>query len=89
MAILYYLAINPDKQNILREELLKILPEKDSPLTAENMKNMPYLRACIKEAQRMMPVLSGIIRAPTQDIVLSGYHVPKHVSRYLQLKFRS
>ncbi|XP_059615388.1 probable cytochrome P450 12b2, mitochondrial [Phlebotomus argentipes] len=76
-AVLYCLAKNPDKQEKLREAVLKILPEKSSPLTTENMSNMPYLRACIKEALRVYPVTFGNFRTTGQDITLMGYHIPK------------
>uniref|UniRef100_A0A1B0D8J6 Cytochrome P450 n=1 Tax=Phlebotomus papatasi TaxID=29031 RepID=A0A1B0D8J6_PHLPP len=69
--------MNPEKQNILRSELLKILPEKDTPLTIENTTNMPYLRACIKEALRVMPITIGNLRSSGRNIVLKGYQIPK------------
>ncbi|KAM7361974.1 uncharacterized protein ACRADG_012838 [Cochliomyia hominivorax] len=75
--ILLALAKNPVKQAKLREEVLKILPHKDSEFTEESYKNMPYLRACIKEALRVYPLTVGNSRAPARDVVLSGYKVPK------------
>uniref|UniRef100_A0A1S4JS48 Uncharacterized protein n=1 Tax=Culex quinquefasciatus TaxID=7176 RepID=A0A1S4JS48_CULQU len=75
--ILYCLAKNPEKQAKLREELRAILPNKDSPLTPENMKNLPYLRACIKEGLRMYPPVAGNVRQAGKDIVLQGYQIPK------------
>ncbi|XP_050079175.1 cytochrome P450 CYP12A2-like [Anopheles maculipalpis] len=77
IGILYCLAKNPEKQAKLREELRTILPKKDSPLTAENMHNMPYLRACIKEGLRLYQPVAGNMRAAGRDIVLQGYRVPK------------
>lgn len=56
---------------------MKVLPDKNSQLTAENMKNMPYLRACLKEALRFYPPSPGSQRTTGNDIVLSGYRVPK------------
>lgn len=44
------------------------------------MQNLPYLRACIKESMRMMPVVSGNLRATGEDTVIEGFRVPKDVS---------
>lgn len=76
LTLLYFLAKNPEKQAILRNEILEKLPAKNSPLTEEAMRNMPYLRACLKESQRMQPVVSSTLRKPDKDIVLGGYQVP-------------
>lgn len=75
--LLYLLAKNPDKQNTLRKEVMTILPNKDSLLTVENMKHLPYLRACLKESLRILPPVAGNIRSAGQDIVLQGYQIPK------------
>ncbi|KAH8417845.1 hypothetical protein KR222_007037, partial [Zaprionus bogoriensis] len=72
------LAKNPEKQAKLREEVLRILPEKDSEFTEASMKNVPYLRACIKEALRIYPLAPGNARVIKSDIVLNGYQVPKN-----------
>lgn len=78
-SILYNLAKNPEKQKTLRSELFKILPEKNSPLTAENLNNTPYLKACFKESLRIMPVVAANFRATGRNIVLKGYQIPKQV----------
>ncbi|KAH8250038.1 hypothetical protein KR026_004189 [Drosophila bipectinata] len=75
-ALMLCLAKNPEKQEKLREEVMKILPEKDSEFTEASMKNMPYLRACIKESQRVSPLIVGNARVLEKDAVLSGYQVP-------------
>ncbi|EDV41518.1 uncharacterized protein Dana_GF17468, isoform A [Drosophila ananassae] len=69
------LAKNPSKQDRLLEEIRGILPDKDSPLTMENMKSLPYLRACIKEGIRLYPIGPGTLRRMPHDVVLSGYRV--------------
>ncbi|XP_052871544.1 probable cytochrome P450 12a4, mitochondrial, partial [Anopheles cruzii] len=48
--VLYWTAKNLDKQAKLRDELLTILPSRDSPLTTDNMHNLTYLRAFTKKA---------------------------------------
>ena len=73
------LAQNPEKQEKLRQEVLKVLPEKDSEFEESTFKNMPYLRACIKESLRMYPLVVGNARVPIKDVVVSGYRVPKDV----------
>uniref|UniRef100_A0A1B0AFQ8 Cytochrome P450 n=1 Tax=Glossina pallidipes TaxID=7398 RepID=A0A1B0AFQ8_GLOPL len=70
------LATNPEKQLRLREEICELLPEPWSPLTTENSKNMPYLRACLKESLRIMPITPGNMRTTIKDLVLSGYQIP-------------
>ncbi len=77
--ILYCLAKNPEKQKLLREEILKVLPEKSSTLTPESMQNLPYLRAVIKETFRMRPVVGGNATRLRNKTVMCGYEVPADV----------
>ncbi|XP_017492327.1 PREDICTED: probable cytochrome P450 12b2, mitochondrial [Rhagoletis zephyria] len=81
---LFLLAKNPEKQNILREELRTLLPNVDTPLVAQNLQNIPYLRACIKESMRITPIVSGTMRATGRDLVLSGYRVPKDIGVHMR-----
>lgn len=76
---MYCLAKNPEKQKRLRQELMQIMPDKDSPLSGDNMKNMPYLRAVIKETLRLFPPAALNMRRTTEPIVIRGYHIPKNV----------
>ncbi|KAL9917904.1 cytochrome P450 12b2 [Glossina fuscipes fuscipes] len=76
ISVLYMLATNPEKQLRLREEICELLPAPWSPLTSENTKNMPYLRACLKESLRIMPITPGNMRTTIKDLVLSGYQIP-------------
>nr|ADE05592.1 cytochrome P450 333B11 [Manduca sexta] len=66
-ATLYLLATNPEKQQKLREEVLS------------QSEKRPYLKACIKEAMRLMPVVPGNIRKTTKEYNVLGYHIPKNM----------
>lgn len=77
IGVLYCLAKDQEKQEKLREELKKILPNKHDALTPEKMRNMPYLRAVIKEGIRLYPPAAGNVRRAGSDLVLAGYQVPK------------
>lgn len=74
--LLYLLAKNPDKQERLRKELCEIIPTFDTPLTVEQIEQMPYLRSCLKESLRIMPITPGNMRVCVKDVVLSGYQIP-------------
>lgn len=74
------LSQNPDKQDKLYEELLKALPAHNSPITPETLENLPFLKACIKEALRMYPVVLGNGRSLQSDATICGYNVPKGVN---------
>lgn len=65
-ASLYLLATNPEKQEKLREELMS------------QQEKRPYLRACIKESLRMLPVVSGNARQTTKEYNILGYNIPKN-----------
>ena len=73
------MAKNPDKQEKLRKEILKILPNNDSKLDSDSLKNVPYLKACIKESMRVQAVIGANKRTTGQNIVLGGYQIPKDV----------
>lgn len=74
---LYYLAKNERVQNFLRQESRKLLQSASDPVTAKTLASAPYARAVLKEVFRMSPISVGVGRIATQDIVLSGYNIPK------------
>lgn len=51
MWILYNLSRNPHVQQKLLKEIQSVLPETQMP-RAEDLRNMPYLKACLKESMR-------------------------------------
>jgi cytochrome P450 family 12 len=85
IAILYCLAKNQDKQEKLRAEICEILPNKNDELTVARLQSMPYLRAVIKEGIRLYPPTAGTMRSAGDDLVLSGYRIPKDTDIVLNL----
>ncbi|XP_062544598.1 probable cytochrome P450 49a1 [Armigeres subalbatus] len=74
---IYQLSQNPDKQEILFNEIKRSLPTPDTKFTTSMLESMPYLRACIKETLRMYPVVIGNGRSLQSDAIIGGYHIPK------------
>lgn len=51
-SILYQLATRPEEQEKIHQELLKALPDPNTPLTSKHLEQVPYLKAFIKEVFR-------------------------------------
>ena len=71
--LMYHLATNPEKQEILRKECQKL----GSDLTAKDLNELRYLKACIQETNRLTPTIPIMIRPIVNDILLHGYEIPK------------
>ncbi|GLV35347.1 Cytochrome P450 301a1 [Carabus blaptoides fortunei] len=78
-SILYQLALHPEKQEILHKEVSAILSDSETKLTTENLNQMFYLKACIKETLRMYPVVISNGRCTSRDCVIGGYQIPEGV----------
>lgn len=85
--LLYYLAINPEQQEKLREEVLRVLPEHETAITTENYDQFAYFRACYKESLRFRPQVPAMVRAAGKNLILDGYRIP-HMVRIVNI-FRS
>ncbi|XP_017769204.1 PREDICTED: cytochrome P450 CYP12A2 isoform X1 [Nicrophorus vespilloides] len=78
-ATLYFLSTNQGPQTKLREELKMLMPNKNTPITAEILEKAKYLKAAIKESTRLAPIAVGNMRKTQKALVLSGYQIPKGV----------
>lgn len=58
---IYQLSQNPDKQEILYNELKSIMPDVRSPVDTKILEQMPFLRACIKETLRYITLCSQYV----------------------------
>nr|XP_034307414.1 probable cytochrome P450 CYP44 [Crassostrea gigas] len=73
---MYCLAKNPEVQQKAYEEIQEVLKD-DEPITGEHITRMPYLKACVKESQRIMPIGLEKKRILKKDLILGGYFVPE------------
>lgn len=73
--VLYMMAKNPDKQEILRQEVLSVLGD-ETIATPTALAQMPYLKAWVRETLRLYPVLSVLFRVLPTDTTLGGYDIP-------------
>ena len=77
--VLYMMGKNPEKQELLYQEVTSVLP-RGVHASAKSLAKMPYLKAWVRETLRLYPVLSAIPRTLSEDLVLSGYIVPAGTS---------
>ena len=50
--LFYFLAKNPDKQEVLRKEVLSVVGPRGAPVTVQTLNELRYLKASIKESFR-------------------------------------
>ncbi|KAK2580062.1 hypothetical protein KPH14_012346 [Odynerus spinipes] len=78
-SILYQLAIRQEEQEKIYQELLKIIPDPNTPLTTSHLDQAVYTKAFIREVYRMYSTVIGNGRTLQNDTVICGYNVPKGV----------
>jgi cytochrome P450 len=64
-AITYFLAMHPEVQEKARKEVLAVLRDRHAIPTISQQKNMPYVGAIIREAQRLVPSTATIMNRKT------------------------
>ncbi|KAL4895727.1 cytochrome P450 [Aspergillus ambiguus] len=75
---IYNLVKDPRTFQKLRQELDAGLPPHRAVATWQQVKNMPYLKACIDEAMRLHPPVATdlVRRTPPEGMVIDGVPVP-------------
>uniref|UniRef100_K7FSE6 Cytochrome P450 3A n=1 Tax=Pelodiscus sinensis TaxID=13735 RepID=K7FSE6_PELSI len=72
----YTLAINPDVQQKLKEEIDSVLPNK-APPTYNALMQMEYLDMTMNEILRLFPLGGRLERVCKKDIMINGVSIPK------------
>ena len=76
-SLILNLAANEQVQQKAFEEIHRVVGSNRLP-TFEDLSNMPYIRACVKESLRMNPILApGIRHYADQDVVYKDHVIPK------------
>ncbi|XP_071175893.1 1,25-dihydroxyvitamin D(3) 24-hydroxylase, mitochondrial-like isoform X2 [Mytilus edulis] len=86
--VLCDLALNPDKQDTLYEEITQVAADQ-SVIGIDALQKMSYLQACIKESQRLTAPFPGALRIPETDVTIAGYRIPKGTNISINHKMMS
>lgn len=62
---------HPEFQALAQEEVDRVLGDSDV-VTSEMEKELRYVANCIKESQRLIPVITGFSRGAVEDTELGG-----------------
>ncbi|KUL81462.1 hypothetical protein ZTR_09860 [Talaromyces verruculosus] len=76
--LLWELAQNPDVQEKLFMEICEVMPSPTSSVPHDDLVNLPFLKAVIKETLRVHTAILGPFpRVAVEDMVIEGQAVPK------------
>ncbi|XP_078662451.1 cytochrome P450 3A8-like [Branchiostoma floridae x Branchiostoma belcheri] len=75
---LYNLALNQDKQDKVRQEISKVMEDRDF-VNYEDVHKMPYLEMCILETLRMYSPASMTLRTSSEEVKLKWLTIPKNM----------
>ena len=75
--LILHLAAFPRAQKVAHEELMHVVGPERTP-TYDDIKDLPYIRACVKEVLRMCPTpVWGIKHYADADVTYKDYVIPK------------
>jgi len=82
---LYCMAVNPQYQKLVQEELDEVFGDSDRECTMNDTANMKYMEYCLKESLRLYSTVPSIGRTTSEDIEIDGYQVPAGTGIFLQM----
>ncbi|XP_053996963.1 cytochrome P450 9e2-like [Hylaeus anthracinus] len=68
--VIHYLAVNPDVQKRLQEEIDEVLERKQGQMTYDDINGMEYIDAIINETMRLKPIAYFLDRVCVKDFEL-------------------
>ncbi|KAI0235174.1 hypothetical protein LSAT2_014355 [Lamellibrachia satsuma] len=82
--LLYSLALNPDCQQRVVDEVNKVMGDEDE-VRYEMLREMTYLDKCLQETLRMYPPSVSVIREAYKDVVVSGVVIQKDMTVHIPI----
>uniref|UniRef100_A0A182LRD2 Cytochrome P450 n=1 Tax=Anopheles culicifacies TaxID=139723 RepID=A0A182LRD2_9DIPT len=73
---LFLLALHPDVQERVHQEIDSIFNGSDRPATMQDLNEMKLLERCLKETLRLYPSVAFFGRTLSEDVTLDGYFLP-------------
>ncbi|XP_048224124.1 cytochrome P450 3A9-like [Perognathus longimembris pacificus] len=77
--IMYLLALHPDVQKKLQEEVDRTLPNK-APATYDALMEMEYVDMVVSEVLRLYPIAGRVERVCKKDVEINGVFIPKNTA---------
>jgi cytochrome P450 len=75
-SFVYFLAVNRDWQQKLREEVHKLSLAKGEPLPYDKLDDLPLTEMAFKEALRLIPPVPSIPRRALRETEFKGFRIP-------------
>jgi len=76
---LHLLGCNPDIQAKVHQELDAVFGDDPRDVDFDDLKNLPYLECCLKEALRLFPSVPMFARSLQEDAFIGGHQIPSGI----------
>lgn len=87
--VLFFLAKNPEAQEKLYSEICEHVGKPGTPMTPTSLSKLQFMKACIKESQRLKPIVPTNGRVLPVDVVIKGYRIPKGITVLAEHEYAS
>lgn len=83
--VILILAMHPNIQEQVLDELRSVFNTQDEETTYEHIKKLNLLDRVIKETLRLFPPAGSLLRLSTADVPISSYVLPKNTIIHMRL----
>lgn len=79
------LAMHPDVQEKVYQEIMEVYPTENVPLDYETVQKLDYMDRVIKETMRLFPAIPFILRNTMEEIEVGGQTIPEGVNFFISI----